>query len=172
MKGGCNSYKVFGFSRKFKLSEAQPPQDVIDIFASFTDGGEYMSAEQMLHFLGDQQEMECTLPEAEQIIEQILQKRRGSDNPSGDSSQGLSLDDFFHYLFMPEFNGPIKTQVSTLFLVFLSFPTYPPISHFIIYWVLVFSASFCVNSLAAYCNNPIRMNSVMLLITLLWTGTS
>ncbi|XP_022990997.1 phosphoinositide phospholipase C 6 [Cucurbita maxima] len=125
MKGGCNSYKVFGFSRKFKLSEAEPPQDVIDIFASFTDGGEYMSAEQMLHFLGDQQEMECTLSEAEQIIEQILQKRRGSDNPSGDSSQGLSLDDFFHYLFMPEFNGPIKTQVHH--------DMNAPLSHYFIY---------------------------------------
>lgn len=116
MKGGFSSYKVLGFSRKFKINEAGPPPDVRDLFAAFSGGGDDMSADQLLQFLVDQQgEVECTLAEAEQIVEQVLQKRRSSDMTSGGSGQGLSLDDFFHYLFMDDFNGPIKTQVCLLF---------------------------------------------------------
>lgn len=118
MKGGHNSYKVLCFSRKFKITEAQPPPDVRDAFATFSGGGDYMTADQLLRFLVDQQgEEEVTLSQAEQIIEQVLQKRRSSDNnPSQPSDQGFTLDDFFHYLFMDSFNGPIKSKVRSLSL--------------------------------------------------------
>lgn len=115
MKAGCSSYKVLCFNRKFKTTEAEPPPDVRNLFAAFSDGRDYMLADQFLRFLVDQQgDVECTQSEAEQILEQVLQKRRSSDKPSEDSAQVFSLDDFFHYLFMDDFNGPIKTQVCLL----------------------------------------------------------
>lgn len=74
-----------------------------------------MSADQFLRFLVDQQgDVECAPSEAEQILQQVLQRRRSSDSPSDHLVQGFTLDDFFHYLFMDDFNGPIKTQVSLL----------------------------------------------------------
>lgn len=126
MKAGCSSYKVLCFNRKFKTTEAEPPPDVRNLFAAFSDGRDYMLADQFLRFLVDQQgDVECTQSEAEQILEQVLQKRRSSDKPSEDSAQVFSLDDFFHYLFMDDFNGPIKTQVHH--------DMNAPLSHYFIY---------------------------------------
>ena len=70
MKAGCSSYKVLCFNRKFKTTEAEPPPDVRNLFAAFSDGRDYMLADQFLRFLVDQQgDVECTQSEAEQILE-------------------------------------------------------------------------------------------------------
>ncbi|KAL7184301.1 hypothetical protein ACSBR2_026453 [Camellia fascicularis] len=102
-------YSMFGFSRKYKIREAEPPADVKKVFAKYSEsvsenGSSQMSADQLLRFLIEfQKEEGYTISDAEQIV-----KRHRLTKPTG---HGLCLEDFFHYLFFDDLNGPIKSQV-------------------------------------------------------------
>ena len=91
------------------MHEVGPPADVKQAFSNFSDGGDHLSADQLRRFLVEHQgEVDCTVSDAERIIEEFL--RRHHEN----TTHGLCLDDFFHFLFLDDLNGPIKSQVNSL----------------------------------------------------------
>lgn len=98
-------YKMLGFSRKFKMSEAGPPTDVKEAFSGFAGGGDRMSVDQLRRFIVEHQEEEgCDVSDAQRIVDRVL-------HGGSDQRQGLSLADFFRFLFSDDLNGPIKSQV-------------------------------------------------------------
>ncbi|WRX12117.1 C2 domain - like 10 [Theobroma cacao] len=125
---GSYNYKMFNFfNRKFKINEVEPPADVKKAFAEFTDGGAAaalnMTAEQLKRFLVVHQgEVDRTLEDAERIIQQVVSRRH---HVTKYASHSLNLDDFFHFLFFDDLNGPIKTQVHHDMTA--------PLSHYFIY---------------------------------------
>lgn len=114
-----NSYKMFKcFKRKFKITEAGPPADVRDAFSRFAGGSDHMSADQLRRFMEDHQgESGVTIPKAEVIIREVLRRRNdvAQDKTTTatvtTATTGLKLDDFFHLLFLDDFNGPFKSEV-------------------------------------------------------------
>ncbi|KAI3748848.1 hypothetical protein L6452_12238 [Arctium lappa] len=100
-------FKVFGFNRKFKISERRPPPDVIDVFNLFTNRDSQMSPAQFRRFLIEYQgEQGVTIDDSERIMGQVLRHFRPTFNHCS-----FTLDDFFKYLFHVDLNGPITNQV-------------------------------------------------------------
>lgn len=107
MKGSYDYYKMFGFNRKFKISDRSPPADVIDAFSFCTNRSKEMSPDQFRRFLIEfQGEHGVTVDDAKLIMEQVLHQFRPKF-----SLCCFTLDDFFKYLFMDDLNGPVTTQV-------------------------------------------------------------
>ncbi|XWS07634.1 hypothetical protein CRYUN_Cryun41cG0006300 [Craigia yunnanensis] len=107
---GSYNYRMFNFfNRKFKINEVEPPSDVKKAFAGFTDGASHMTAEQLKWFLVVHQgEVDTTLEDAQHVIEQVVNRRH---HVTKFARHSLNLDDFFHFLFFDDLNGPIQTQV-------------------------------------------------------------
>ncbi|CAL0315763.1 unnamed protein product [Lupinus luteus] len=127
-----NKYKSFMFFiRKYKVTELVPPQDLREVFSKFTGGESRMSAEQLHQFLVEHQaEKDCTLLDAEKIVEKVLQIRirPQQENVSVDVKnieQKVTLDDIFYFLRMDDFNNPLKTEVHH--------DMNAPLSHYFIY---------------------------------------
>ncbi|KAG2723899.1 hypothetical protein I3760_02G192500 [Carya illinoinensis] len=115
-------YKMLGFSRKFKMNELGPPADVKEAFSKFAEGGDQMSASQLRRFLEEHQdEVESTVADADRIIKHVLHGRHEAHS----AKQSLYLADFFHFLFLDDLNGPIKSQVHHDMTA--------PLSHYFIY---------------------------------------
>ncbi|KAL3834841.1 hypothetical protein ACJIZ3_009577 [Penstemon smallii] len=106
--GSYNYYKMFGcFNRKFKISESEPPPDVKGAFRRYAEGAVHMKADQLLKFLVEYQgEHGCTIADAEAIIQHVCHHRHHNTK-----RHGLTLEDFFHFLFQDDLNGPINSQV-------------------------------------------------------------
>ncbi|KAH7855255.1 hypothetical protein Vadar_022922 [Vaccinium darrowii] len=102
---------MFGcITRKFRVHVADPPADVKAAYAKYagTSGSE-MSAEQLVRFLVEfQGEEVCSVSDADRIIHNVLDRRQ---HPTKSTRQGLTLDDFFHFLLFDDLNGPIRSQV-------------------------------------------------------------
>nr|GMD25284.1 phosphoinositide phospholipase C 4-like [Ipomoea batatas] len=97
------------FTRKFKVTEAQPAADVKEAFKKYAEEGSQMSSEQLLRFLTEEQgQKEATLAEAEAIVQQILHKRHPISKLT---RRNLALDDFHHFLFNADLNPPIIPKV-------------------------------------------------------------
>ncbi|KAG6765444.1 hypothetical protein POTOM_029486 [Populus tomentosa] len=107
---GSYNYKMFNlFNRKFKITEAEPPKDVKQLFFKFSNGGSHMTADQLRRFLVlHQDELDCTLADAQKIVEEVINRRHHLTRYSRHS---LNLDDFFHFLLYDDLNGPITSQV-------------------------------------------------------------
>ncbi|OUZ99098.1 C2 calcium-dependent membrane targeting [Macleaya cordata] len=118
------SYKIGKFfTRKFSISEAEPPADVKEAFVKFSDGKNPMTADQLLQFLVNfQGESKATIEDAERIIGQIMQRRH---QIAKFTRHALTLDDFHHYLFSDDLNPSINPQVSQDMTA--------PLSHYFIY---------------------------------------
>lgn len=101
---------MFGcFNRKFKISETEPPPDVMSAFHKYAGGGTHMTADQFARFLVEYQGEEgCTLADAERLMHIVIQRRH---HLTKYTRRGLDLEDFFYFLFQDDLNGPIKTQV-------------------------------------------------------------
>lgn len=114
------SYRVcVCFTRKFRVTEAEPPSDVKEAFKKYTENGNQMNSEQLLKFLIEVQgETLLTVGDADAIIRQILQKRHPITKLT---RQTLALEDFHHFLFNTELNPPINYKV-ILFLLLDLFP--------------------------------------------------
>jgi len=110
---GSYNYKMFNlFNRKFKITEAEPPKDVKQLFSKFSNGGSHMTADQLRRFLVlYQDELACTLADAQKIVEEVINRRHHLTRYSRHS---LNLDDFFHFLLYDDLNGPITSQVTPL----------------------------------------------------------
>ncbi|KAJ8769812.1 hypothetical protein K2173_007672 [Erythroxylum novogranatense] len=94
------------FIRRFKVLEAAPPPDVREAFNDYAKGAPIMTAEQLRRFLLEMQGDAGT--DAERIVEQILRKRH---HVTKFARNGLSLDDFYFYLFSADLNPPLHNQV-------------------------------------------------------------
>ncbi|XP_071929923.1 phosphoinositide phospholipase C 6-like [Coffea arabica] len=108
--GSYNYYRMFGcFNRKFKISETEPPPDVMSAFHKYAGGGTHMTPDQFARFLVEYQGEEgCTLADAERLMHIVIQRRH---HLTKYTRRGLDLEDFFYFLFQDDLNGPIKTQV-------------------------------------------------------------
>ncbi|GMH30557.1 hypothetical protein Nepgr_032400 [Nepenthes gracilis] len=108
---GSYNYKMLGFfRRKFKINEVQPPFDVREAFSMYAEKADSMDARQLRRFMVEfQGEPDCSELNAEGIIQQVLQKRHHLIKFT--KQHGITLDDFFFFLFSTDLNGPIKTQV-------------------------------------------------------------
>ncbi|KAG8380820.1 hypothetical protein BUALT_Bualt06G0056200 [Buddleja alternifolia] len=106
--GSYNYYKMFGcFNRKFKISEAEAPPDVREAFRLYAEGGTHMRADQVLRFLVEHQgEDGCTAADVDVIMQNVFHHRHSSDK-----RLGLTLEDFFYFLFQDHLNGPLNNQV-------------------------------------------------------------
>ncbi|RZR78017.1 hypothetical protein BHM03_00003238 [Ensete ventricosum] len=104
------SYKYcMCFTRKFLWSAAQPPADVREAFAAHAGGAAQMGADQLQRFLAEAQgEAAATLADAERIVDLL---RRRHHLPSVLARAGITLDDFFHFLFSDDLNPPVRSQV-------------------------------------------------------------
>ncbi|URE05944.1 phospholipase C [Musa troglodytarum] len=118
------SYKYcMCFTRKFLWSAAQPPADVREAFAAYAGGAAQMGADQLQRFLAEAQgEAAATLADAERIVELL---RRRHHLPSVLARPGITLDDFFHFLFTGDLNPPVRSQVHQDMKL--------PLSHYYIY---------------------------------------
>lgn len=110
------------FTRRYRITEAEPPSDVKEAFKKYSEGGTHMNAEQLRRFLAEVQADEpATVDDAERILEEV--HRRRHHHITKFRKHSLTLDDFHHYLFSADFNPPISDQVlilcffSTLFLM-------------------------------------------------------
>ncbi|KAL7147867.1 hypothetical protein ABFS83_06G137900 [Erythranthe nasuta] len=103
-----NVYTVLGcFSRKFKITDSQPPPDVRAAFWRYAEGAPQMTAVQFLKFLVDcQREEGYTVADAEAIIQNVFRRRSHVSRRNG-----LTLEDFFDFLFQDDLNAPIISQV-------------------------------------------------------------
>jgi phosphatidylinositol phospholipase C delta len=75
-----------------------------------------MSVEQLYRFLVEHQgEENFTLSDSEKIVDKVLKLRRTHQETVHDADQyrerKVTLDDIFRFLFLDEFNGPLKTEV-------------------------------------------------------------
>ncbi|XP_021603531.1 phosphoinositide phospholipase C 4 isoform X2 [Manihot esculenta] len=97
------------FSGKFRITETEPPSDVKEAFVKYTEGKNYMTAEQLQRFMVEvQSEGGASVSDAEMIVDQILQKRH---HITKCVRSCLTLDDFHHFLFSTDLNPPISNQV-------------------------------------------------------------
>ncbi|KAH1062090.1 hypothetical protein AAZX31_02G241000 [Glycine max] len=129
------SYKMFKyFNRKFDVSEQAPPPDVKEAFSAFSHGAaSSMSAHQLLRFLHDhQRETDCTAEDSNRILDSIIQSRKQTNDTNSErhhhpdnNKNGLTLDEFFRFLFLLDFNDPLKSQVHH--------DMNAPLSHYFIY---------------------------------------
>jgi len=105
-------YKMFKyFNKTYALSEQTPPPDVKDAFSLFAEGADFMSADQLLRFLHEHQlELDYTAEDSNRVIETFMQSR--TENAECDSdNNGLTLDEFFRFLFLVDFNDALKSKV-------------------------------------------------------------
>ncbi|KAJ4772151.1 Phosphoinositide phospholipase C [Rhynchospora pubera] len=118
-----STYNCFCFTRKFKMGEVQPPDDVRRVFETYADGvggggGPTISAEGLRRFLVESQ-AEKGIGSAE--VTALMEKLRGADGGGAkhylekivkpSSSGFFSIEEFYHFLFSPDLNPPIKHQV-------------------------------------------------------------
>ena len=101
------------FTRKFRVTEADPPEDVKAAFRKYSEGGAQMTAEQLRRFLAEVQLEEgggggVSVSDAEKVVELVLKTRH---HLAKFTRNTLTLDDFHHYLFSADLNPPIKGQV-------------------------------------------------------------
>lgn len=120
---GSNYRMCVCFTRRFKVTEADPPPDVKAAFNKYSEGGVNMTAEQFRRFLAEVQgEAGATIADAERIVEQILHKRH---HIVKFTRHTLTLEDFHHFLFSVDFNPPIGSEVQHDMTA--------PLSHYFIY---------------------------------------
>ncbi|KAF3772228.1 Phosphoinositide phospholipase C 4 [Nymphaea thermarum] len=96
------------FTRMFSAGEVRLPDEVKDLFNRYADAdASAMSAEGLRRFLVEVQKEEEAegKTKAGTIINQIQQRKRPLPK-----QPHLSLDDFYHFLFSPDLNPPLKTE--------------------------------------------------------------
>ena len=107
---GSNSRICVCFTRRFRITEPEPPPDVKEAFRNYSEGGAaHMTAENLRRFLAEVQgEAGATVADAERIVEQILHRRH---HIAKFTRHTLTLDDFHNYLYSVDLNSAIGSQV-------------------------------------------------------------
>lgn len=114
------------FTRKFRVTEAGPPEDVKEAFNKYAEGGTHMTAEQLRRFLLEVQGDDGgSISDAEKVVDQVLKTRH---HLAKFTRHTLTLDDFHHYLFSSDLNPPsimirhvLKVSCSFLLILNLDF---------------------------------------------------
>ncbi|KAJ8533767.1 hypothetical protein K7X08_007091 [Anisodus acutangulus] len=92
------TYRICCFQRKFKLKEAEAPDEIKDLFGKYSENN-IMTAEHFYKFLKEVQgEENITKEEAESLLESALKVVHEHLNIVF-HRKGLNLDGFFRYLF-------------------------------------------------------------------------
>ncbi|XP_071696710.1 phosphoinositide phospholipase C 6-like isoform X2 [Rutidosis leptorrhynchoides] len=118
------NYKVcYCFTRNFKITESEPPDDVREAFKKYSGDGINMSADQFRRFLDEFHNEQVSIAEAERLVDQIVHKHHHLVKFMNRKS--LNLDDFHHFLFNTDLNPPIRSQVHQDMTA--------PLSHYYIY---------------------------------------
>ncbi|KAI4385580.1 hypothetical protein MLD38_003588 [Melastoma candidum] len=99
------------FTRKFKVTEAEPPSFVKDSFSLYSQDGSSMSPSELRLFLQEVQGWQGSDSDALSILDQFLRQRHHHFPRFTRTPPTLTLDDFHHLLFSPDFNPPIESQV-------------------------------------------------------------
>jgi phosphatidylinositol phospholipase C delta len=109
-KKEMGSYKFcLIFTRKFRMTESGPVEDVRDLFEKYTEGDAHMSPEQLQKLMTEEGgEGETSLEEAERIVDEVLRRKH---HIAKFTRRNLTLDDFNYYLFSTDLNPPIADQV-------------------------------------------------------------
>ncbi|KAL9992191.1 putative phosphoinositide phospholipase C [Helianthus debilis subsp. tardiflorus] len=98
---------LFFFKRKFKISKRKPLPEMIEVFNACTNNESQMSPDHFRRFLIEfQGDEDVTVDYAKQIMEKVLHQLRPDF-----ARCCFSVDDFFNYLFLDKFNGPIDYKV-------------------------------------------------------------
>jgi phosphatidylinositol phospholipase C, delta len=128
-----STYSCFCFTRKFKIAEMQPPDDVRTVFETYADGvggggGSTISAEGLRRFLVESQG-EKGISSAE--VARVVEKFRSADATGPKhylekiikhgAPNFLSIEEFYYFLFSPDLNPPIKHDVSFVISIFFFF---------------------------------------------------
>ncbi|KAG8371501.1 hypothetical protein BUALT_Bualt13G0094200 [Buddleja alternifolia] len=133
------SYRIcMCFTRKFRVTEAEPPEDVKEAFRKYAEGGTHMTAEQLRRFLvevqGEEEDAAATASQADTIVQQILEKRH---HIAKFTRHALTLEDFHHYLFCPDLNSPIHYKVVYYIYIYIDEMVHQdmtaPLSHYFIF---------------------------------------
>ncbi|CAM8973313.1 unnamed protein product [Rhodiola kirilowii] len=112
------------FSRKFKLTVADPPPEIKSLFQKYVDAASgIMTAESLLKFLIEVQgEVDATKEDADAIVDSF--KHHHHHHNIFSRTRGLNFDSFFRYLFGDQ-NAPLLQKVHQ--------DMEAPLSHYFIY---------------------------------------
>lgn len=109
------TYRICCFQRKFKLKDAEAPDEIKDLFGRFSENG-IMTAEHLCKFLKEVQgEENVTKEEAESVMESALKLVHEHLNIVF-HRKGLNLDGFFRYLFS-DLNVSISPDKKVLYKI-------------------------------------------------------
>jgi phosphatidylinositol phospholipase C delta len=99
------------FKRKYRWTDAPPPEDVRSLFSHHSDGAATMGAEGLRRYLdstggtGTDPDFDADA-EAERLLDQIRQAQRARVPRVG--RPHLGLDDFHRFLFSDDLNPPLR----------------------------------------------------------------
>lgn len=97
------------FTRKFRVTEPGPVDDVRDVFEKYTDGEAHMSPEQLQKFTAEEGGgTGSSIEEAERIVDEVLRRKH---HIAKFTRRNLTLEDFNYFLFSTDLNPPIGDQV-------------------------------------------------------------
>lgn len=117
------------------MAAVVPPADVRDLFDKFARGRVRMSAKQLRRFMAEVQGENRSYAEVKQILEKLLGRSKRHHHVKKFARHNLTLDDFHNYLFSPDHNPPLRSEV------FITFKPSLSISRFV-FFPLVGDCSF------------------------------
>ncbi|KAL1197238.1 Phosphoinositide phospholipase C 4 [Cardamine amara subsp. amara] len=112
------------FTRKFRVTEPGPVDDVRDVFEKYAEGEAYMSPEQLQKLMAEEEGggRGSSLEEAERIVDEVLRRRH---HIAKFTRRNLTLEDFNYFMLSTDLNPPITDQVHQNMDA--------PLSHYFIY---------------------------------------
>uniref|UniRef100_A0A1J3EYL8 Phosphoinositide phospholipase C n=1 Tax=Noccaea caerulescens TaxID=107243 RepID=A0A1J3EYL8_NOCCA len=110
------------FTRKFRVTEPGPVDDVREVFEKYAEGEAYMSPEQLQKLVAEKGGGGLSLEEAERIVDDVLRRKH---HIAKFTRRNLTLEDFNYFLFSTDLNPPIADQVHQKMDA--------PLSHYFIY---------------------------------------
>ncbi|KAG5409036.1 hypothetical protein IGI04_005355 [Brassica rapa subsp. trilocularis] len=100
------------FTRKFRVTEPDPVDDVRHVFQKYAEGEAHMSPEQLQKLMADETGTGggggSSLEEAERIVDEVLRRKH---HIAKFTRRNLTIEDFNYLLFSTELNPPIVDKV-------------------------------------------------------------
>ncbi|CAA7032300.1 unnamed protein product [Microthlaspi erraticum] len=96
------------FTRKFRVTEPGPVDDVREVFEKYAEGEAHMSPEQLQKLVEEKGGGGLSLEEAERIVDEVLRRKH---HIAKFTRRNLTLEDFNYFLFSTDLNPPIGDQV-------------------------------------------------------------
>ncbi|KAG2310887.1 hypothetical protein Bca52824_022444 [Brassica carinata] len=97
------------FTRKFRVTEPDPVDDVRNVFQKYAEDEAHMSPEQLQKLMADETGGEgSSLEEAERIVDEVLRRKH---HIAKFTRRNLTIEDFNYLLFSTDLNPPIDDKV-------------------------------------------------------------